>query len=95
MKMIWKTNVRIICRMKMMKQKRCNKDIYSDNWENIPVTVAEQLKKYSSNNIYEGYYKNFMITSSGAEGISLKNGRIALRMLEPYWHPVKSRTSYR
>ena len=68
--------------------KEIYRNIYSNNWENIPVTIAEQLKKSSSNNIYGDIIKIFMITSSGAEGISLKNGRY-VHILEPYWHPVR------
>ena len=32
--------------------------------------------------------KLFMITASGAEGISLKNTRF-VHICEPYWHPVR------
>ena len=33
--------------------------------------------------------KVFMITSSGAEGITLRNTR-HVHIVEPYWHPVRS-----
>ena len=68
--------------------KEIYRNIYSNNWENVPVSITEVLKKYSSNNIYGDIVKIFMITSSGAEGISLKNGRF-VHILEPYWHPVR------
>ena len=38
--------------------------------------------------MYGDIIKVFMITSSGAEGISLKNVRY-VHIMEPYWHPVR------
>ena len=40
------------------------------------------------NNLYGDIVKIMMITSSGAEGISLKNVRF-VHITEPYWHPVR------
>ena len=40
------------------------------------------------NNLYGEIVKIMMITSSGAEGISLKNVRF-VHITEPYWHPVR------
>jgi len=47
----------------------------------------KQLQTAANNNHGE-IIKVFMITSSGAEGISLKNTRY-VHILEPYWHPVR------
>ena len=33
--------------------------------------------------------KVFMITSSGSEGINLRNTRY-VHIMEPYWHPVRT-----
>ena len=42
----------------------------------------------NKNNFYGELIKVFMITSSGAEGIDLKNVRY-VHIVEPYWHPVR------
>ena len=42
----------------------------------------------SSNNFSGEIIKIFMITASGAEGISLHNVRY-VHLIEPYWHPVR------
>ena len=68
--------------------KEIYRNIYSNLWDNIPITISEYLRKYASGNIYGDIIKVFMITASGAEGISLKNGRY-VHIMEPYWHPVR------
>lgn len=62
--------------------------IFNSEWEKIPVNLREKLEKNSSNNYYGDIVKVFMITSSGAEGITLKNTRF-VHIMEPYWHPVR------
>ena len=52
----------------------------------VPETILKELDGRS--NIYGGIAKIFMITASGAEGISLKNVRY-VHITEPYWHPVR------
>ena len=47
-----------------------------------------KLKQISPNNNMGDIIKLLMITSSGAEGISLKNVRY-VHITEPYWHPVR------
>jgi hypothetical protein len=47
------------------------------------------LRDISPNNNSGEIIKIFMITSSGAEGISLKNVRY-VHITEPYWHPVRT-----
>ena len=54
----------------------------------LPLSLSEQLKSLASNNIYGELIKIFMITASGAEGISLKNVRF-VHIMEPYWHPTR------
>jgi hypothetical protein len=68
--------------------KEIYRNIYNNLWDNVPVTISEVLKNVTHNNIYGDIIKIFMITSSGAEGISLKNCRF-VHIIEPYWHHVR------
>nr|QFG75067.1 MAG: hypothetical protein [Megaviridae environmental sample] len=71
------------------EQKEIIRNIYNSRWENIPVSLAEKLKQIHENNFFGEIIKVFMITSSGAEGIDLKNTRY-VHIMEPYWHPVRT-----
>ena len=73
--------------------------IFNSEWDKLPETLRKQLlsikNRYSSedettvlNNFHGEIIKVFMITSAGAEGITLKNVR-AVHLMEPYWHPVR------
>jgi len=66
-------------------------NIYNNNWyeENISENLRQRLESISSNNFYGEIIKVFMITSSGAEGINLKNTRF-VHITEPYWHLVRT-----
>jgi SNF2 family DNA or RNA helicase len=46
------------------------------------------LREIANNNNLGEIIKVFMITSSGSEGINLKNTRY-VHIMEPYWHPVR------
>ena len=70
------------------EEKEIVRNIFNGTWENVPSTIVEDLEKISTNNLYGEVIKVFMITSSGAEGISLKNVRY-VHITEPYWHPVR------
>ena len=70
------------------EEKEIIRNVFNGSWKYIPPLLAEQLKKISPNNVYGEIIKIFMITSSGAEGISLKNVRY-VHIIEPYWHPVR------
>ena len=70
------------------EEKEIIRNVFNSTWKYIPTTLAEQLKRISSNNIYGEIIKILMITSSGAEGISLRNVRY-VHITEPYWHPVR------
>ena len=63
--------------------------IYNGQWDSIPQNIAEKLRLTSPNNNLGEIIKVFMITSSGAEGITLKNCRF-VHIVEPYWHPVRT-----
>ena len=62
--------------------------IFNGDWEKLPDSIKETLNESATNNNHGEIIKVFMITSSGAEGISLKNTRY-VHILEPYWHPVR------
>ncbi len=64
------------------------KNVLNSNWNLVSSTIVNQLKTIATNNHYGQIIKVLMITSSGAEGISLKNVRY-VHIMEPYWHPVR------
>ena len=65
------------------------KNVLNSNWKVVPSNIVTQLKTINPNNFYGEVIKILMITSSGAEGISLKNVRY-VHITEPYWHPVRN-----
>jgi hypothetical protein len=71
------------------EEKELIRNIYNGDWNYIPTNIATKLKKISPNNIMGDIIKVFMITSSGSEGINLRNTRY-VHIMEPYWHPVRS-----
>ena len=71
------------------EEKEIVRNIFNGLWDVIPTTLVEPLKKMSPNNNLGEIIRIFMITASGAEGISLKNVRF-VHITEPYWHPVRT-----
>ena len=71
------------------EEKEIIKNVFNGTWEYVPSEIRTELEKISSNNNYGEIIKVLMITSSGAEGISLKNVRF-VHIMEPYWHPVRT-----
>jgi hypothetical protein len=70
------------------EEKEILRHIYNGEWNQIPDSIGNKLReKYHNNNMGE-VIKVFMITSSGSEGINLKNTRY-VHIMEPYWHPVR------
>lgn len=70
------------------EEKEIIRHIYNGEWDQIPESIGAVLKaKYHNNNMGE-VIKVFMITSSGSEGINLRNTRY-VHIMEPYWHPVR------
>jgi len=70
------------------EEKEMLRHIYNGEWDDIPDSIGAVLKsKYHNNNMGE-VIKVFMITSSGSEGINLRNTRF-VHIMEPYWHPVR------
>ena len=72
-----------------VEEKELIRSIYNSDWGNVPSKLKKQLEKISSNNHFGEIIKLLMITSSGAEGIDLKNVRY-VHIMEPYWHPVRT-----
>ena len=70
------------------EEKELTRNIFNDDIEVLPTKLREQIEANKPNNIMGDFIKIFMITASGAEGISLKNVRF-VHITEPYWHPVR------
>ncbi len=70
------------------EEKELYRNIFNGDWDNIPISLREELNEISSNNLYGEIIKLIMITASGAEGISLKNVRF-VHITEPYWHNIR------
>jgi len=62
--------------------------IFNSQWDKLNPYIKVQLNTIHPNNYYGEIAKCFMITSAGAEGITLKNTRY-VHLVEPYWHPVR------
>ena len=75
--------------LKQMKKKKLLEIFFNNSWEVVPLSLTNDLTLFSSNNIYGDVIKILMITSSGAEGINLRNVRY-VHITEPYWHPVRT-----
>jgi len=70
------------------EEKEIIRNIYNSSWNDVPISIVEQLQTKSPNNFYGEIIKVLMITASGAEGIDLKNVRY-VHLTESYWHPVR------
>ena len=70
------------------EEKEIIRNVYNGAWEFVGQEIVEELQKHADNNIYGDVIKMIMITSSGAEGINLKNTRF-VHIVEPYWHMVR------
>jgi hypothetical protein len=69
------------------EEKEVVRNIYNGKWDsNSPITA--KLQRVSPNNNLGEIIKVFMITSSGSEGITLKNTRY-VHIMEPYWNPAR------
>jgi len=67
------------------EEKEIIRNIFNGMWDYVPATITSVLRKQSENNMYGEAIKLLMITSSGAEGINLRNTRF-VHIVEPYWH---------
>jgi len=62
--------------------------IYNSQWEYVPSSITKDFEGIADNNHMGEIIKIIMITSSGAEGINLKDTRF-VHIVEPYWHMVR------
>ena len=69
-------------------EKEIKRNIYNGVWDLVPSNIASKLRDRAENNNLGEIIKIFMITSSGAEGINLRNTRF-VHIVEPYWHMVR------
>ena len=71
------------------EEKRVLLNIYNSKWSEAPSTIVNKLEEDKIENNFMGdAIKILMITSSGAEGINLKNTRF-VHIVEPYWNMVR------
>ena len=70
------------------EEKEIVRNIYNSAWEFVPPSIVTVLKEQSQNNFFGEIIKVLMITSSGAEGINLRNTRF-VHIMEPYWNMVR------
>ena len=71
------------------EEKEIIRNIYNGDWDYVPTNITNRLKRIANNNNMGEIIKVLMITSSGSEGINLKNTRY-VHIMEPYWHPVRT-----
>ena len=71
------------------EEKEIIRNVFNGSWDSVPSTLSTQLKEMNINNNLGEIIKVLMITSSGSEGITLKNTRF-VHLIEPYWHPVRT-----
>jgi hypothetical protein len=70
------------------EEKEIIRNVLNNAWKYVPDSIVRKLTAIAENNTMGEIIKVLMITSSGAEGISLKNVRY-VHITEPYWHPVR------
>jgi hypothetical protein len=73
------------------EEKEILRNIYISAWEFVPQGILADLRKKSNDqtkNFMGEVIKLMMITSSGAEGINLRNCRY-VHIVEPYWNGAR------
>ena len=70
------------------EEKEIIRNIYNSMWDFVPISITNKLRQRNENNFYGEAIKIIMITSSGAEGINLRNTRF-VHIVEPYWNMVR------
>jgi hypothetical protein len=70
------------------EEKEILRNIYNSAWEFVPPNLVTKLRTIAENNFMGQVIKVMMITSSGAEGINLRNTRF-VHIVEPYWNMVR------
>lgn len=70
-------------------EKRILLNVYNSKWTDVPEQILNKIQEWGHDNNHRGeVVQVLMITSSGAEGINLKNTRY-VHIVEPYWHMVR------
>ena len=72
-----------------VEEKEIIRNVFNGDWDKVPSSLSSQLREKNINNNLGEIIKILMITSSGSEGITLKNTRY-VHIMEPYWHPVRT-----
>ena len=80
------------------EDKEMIRNIFNGQLDKVPPSLRDDIvnhfyngkyrKLNGKNNMYGDLIKLLIISSSGAEGIDLKNVRF-VHIMEPYWHPVR------
>jgi len=70
------------------EEKEIIRNIYNSTWEYVPSSITSILRQKSENNFYGEIVKLCMITSSGTEGINLRNTRF-VHIMESYWNMTR------
>jgi hypothetical protein len=70
------------------EEKEIIRNIYNSAWEFVPPSIVKLLREKHVNNFNGEIIQLLMITSSGAEGINLRNTRF-VHIMEPYWNMVR------
>jgi SNF2 family DNA or RNA helicase len=83
-----RTSVGVLDGTESAEEKEIIRNIYNGDWDAVPTNISSQLREIANNNNMGEIIKVFMITSSGSEGINLRNTRY-VHIMEPYWHPVR------
>jgi hypothetical protein len=74
-----------------VKKREIIRKIYNGEWSKFSQAIKDKLNVRSGkdkNNMYGKIIKVFMVTSSGSEGINLRNTRY-VHIMEPYWNPIR------
>jgi len=71
-----------------LEEREMVRNIYNGDWNDLPLSIKNELIQKNPNNLYGEIIKIMMITSSAAEGINLRNTRF-VHLVEPYWHMVR------
>ena len=66
---------------KTSDEKELIRNIFNQRWDVVPEHIREAVKDFN--------FSIFIITSAGAEGISLKNVQY-VHIMEPYWNKIRS-----
>ena len=71
------------------EEKKVLLNVYNSKWDQAPSSIVSKFREENIENNHMGdAIKLLMITSSGAEGINLKNTRF-VHIVEPYWNMVR------